>query len=119
MSNLKPLFKWSGGKSDEIKNFKEHIPTDYDTYLEPFIGGGAVYFHINPSKVVITDVHKELIDFYKSIKNGCIDDIYEFLSTHPNEEEVYYNVRDKYPINTYLDNAKRFYYLRKLVIEEC
>jgi DNA adenine methylase len=47
MSNLKPIVKWSGGKKDEIKKFIEHIPTDFNTYLEPFIGGGAVYFHLN------------------------------------------------------------------------
>ena len=38
---LKPIVKWSGGKSDELSKFQEHIPTDYDTYLEPFMGGGA------------------------------------------------------------------------------
>ena len=42
--SLKPMFKWSGGKGDEIKRFEHHIPESYDTYLEPFIGGGAVFF---------------------------------------------------------------------------
>ena len=66
---LKPMVKWSGGKGDEISKFIEHIPANYDTYLEPFIGGGATYFHLAPSKAVITDVHSELIDFYTAIKN--------------------------------------------------
>ncbi len=39
---LKPLIKWSGGKKDELKKILPHIPTEFDTYLEPFIGGGAV-----------------------------------------------------------------------------
>ena len=109
--SLNPIVKWSGGKKDELKQIIPHIP-EHDTYLEPFIGGGAVYFHLNPEKAVINDVHKELVDFYKSIKNGNSDDIYEFMKQHPNDEETYYKVR-KYDNTDVLDNAKRFYYLRK------
>ena len=110
---LKPIVKWSGGKGDEIQKFIHHIPDTYDTYLEPFIGGGALYFHLNPDKAVITDVHKELIDFYSALSDGHADDIYTFAEEHPNEEAVYYDVRDKFVVDTPLDNAKRFFYLRK------
>ena len=109
---LKPIVKWSGGKSDELKNIIPHVPKDYTTYLEPFVGGGALYFNLNPTKAVINDVHKELVDFYQSIKNGHAEEIYEFMKEHPNEEEVYYKVRS-YDNTEMLDNAKRFYYLRK------
>jgi len=112
-NKLKPLIKWSGGKSDEIKQFESHIPLEYETYLEPFIGGGSVFFNLSPKKAVISDVHKELIDFYNSISKGKSNDIYEFMNNHQNNEETYYNVRDKMIINNELDNAKRFYYLRK------
>ena len=110
--NLNPIVKWSGGKKDELNHILPHIPSSYSTYLEPFIGGGAVYFNLNPKKAVINDVHKELIDFYQSIKNGNSIDIYNFMKEHPNEEETYYLVRS-YNNNNVLDNAKRFYYLRK------
>jgi DNA adenine methylase len=110
---LSPLIKWSGGKSEEIKMFEKHIPKNYNYYIEPFIGGGAVYFYLNPDKAVITDVHTELIDFYKSIKDGKIDEIYKFMEANKNTEEDYYKVRDKMEVKTSLDNAKRFYYLRK------
>ena len=110
---LKPLIKWSGGKSDEIKMFENHIPKDYNIYLEPFIGGGSVFFNQNPKKAVISDVHKELVDFYKSIKKGKANKIHRFMSDNPNDEELYYKVRDEMNIKTSLDNAKRFYYLRK------
>ncbi len=112
-SSLKPIVKWSGGKMDEIKQFIDHVPTDIDVYLEPFVGGGALFFHLCPAKSAISDVHVELIDLYKTIKNGQIDTIYDFMSNNPNEEEHYYIVRDKMEINTPADNAKRFYYLRK------
>ena len=93
MSSLKPIIKWSGGKSDELNDILPHIPENISTYLEPFVGGGAVYFHLNPNKAVINDVHKELIDFYQSIKNGNSDKIYNFMNNHPNDEETYYKVR--------------------------
>ena len=48
MKTLKPIIKWSGGKKDELKYILPHIPDSYSTYLEPFIGGGAVYFHLKP-----------------------------------------------------------------------
>ena len=111
-NSLNPIIKWSGGKKDEIKKFIDHIPKTYDTYLEPFIGGGAVYFHLNPKKAVINDVHTELIDFYQSIKDGYSNEIYNFMEKHPNEEETYYKVRSYKPDNQ-LENAQRFYYLRK------
>lgn len=110
--SLNPIIKWSGGKKDEIKHFLEYIPEDYDTYLEPFVGGGALFFYLKPENAVINDVHSELIDFYKSIKNGNSDDVYEFMKCNPNNEETYYKVRSFVPDDT-LDNAKRFYYLRK------
>jgi len=110
--SLKPIVKWSGGKKDEIKNFEEHIP-EFETYIEPFIGGGGLFFNLAPEKAVIADVHEELICFYKSIKKGHSKDIYEFMEQHPNEEETYYEVRDKMPVTSELDFAKRFYYQRK------
>jgi DNA adenine methylase len=110
---LSPIIKWSGGKSDEIKHILKYIPTDIDTYIEPFIGGGALYFYLNHPKNVINDVHNELIAFYKSIKEGNSQQIKEFMNQHPNNEEEYYKVRDNMELNTQLDIAKRFYYLRK------
>lgn len=112
-AHLKPIIKWSGGKADEIKYFEKYFPSTYDCYLEPFIGGASVYFYLRPKKAVISDVHKELIDFYNGIKNKKSKDIYEFMKAHPNEETTYYQVRDQMEINNPVENAKRFYYLRK------
>jgi len=111
--HLSPIVKWSGGKSDEIKQFEKHFPKNYKIYIEPFIGGGSVYFYINPEKAVITDVHTELIDLYKSIKDGKAKDILKFMDENKNTEETYYKIRDTMKVETPLDNAKRFYYLRK------
>ena len=111
--NLKPMVKWSGGKYDEISKFSTYIPDKFDYYLEPFFGGGAVFFHLRPDKGAISDLHTELIDFYTHIKKGDAKKIYKFMENNKNEEGTYYKVRDKMDVKTSLDNAKRFYYLRK------
>jgi DNA adenine methylase len=112
-THLKPLIKWSGGKSDEIKMFEKYFPEKYDKYIEPFVGGGSVYFYLNPNNAIISDVHKELIDLYRSIGKGKGQEIYEFMEKSPNDEPTYYKIRDEMEINHELDSAKRFYYQRK------
>jgi DNA adenine methylase len=62
---------------------------------------------------VVSDVHTELIAFYKCIQDGNANDIYQFMQETPNNEETYYRVRDDMEITSELDIAKRFYYLRK------
>jgi DNA adenine methylase len=110
---LKPLIIWVGGKRNEIKKYINHIPDDIDTYLEPFVGGGATFFYLNHKKNVISDVHTELIEFYQAIKNDKIEDIHTFMTIHDNNKETYYEVRDRMDIVNSLEKAKRFYYLRK------
>ncbi|MBN1896152.1 MAG: DNA adenine methylase [Candidatus Aenigmarchaeota archaeon] len=65
---MKPLIKWAGGKSNEIKNIIEIIPK-FDRYIEPFFGGGALFFYLEPKKAIVNDVSNELIMFYCSLKN--------------------------------------------------
>lgn len=76
---LKPFMTWVGGKQREIRKFEHHIPDDYDTYIEPFIGGGALYFHLEPQKAVINDTHIDLINLYRAVQNGDGGHIYNFL----------------------------------------
>ncbi|KKL45072.1 hypothetical protein LCGC14_2359360, partial [marine sediment metagenome] len=61
---MKPLIKWAGGKSGEIKHIEKIIPK-FDRYIEPFFGGGAVFFDLEPKEAVINDVSGELMTFYK------------------------------------------------------
>lgn len=110
---MKPLVKWSGGKEREIPQILPHLPDAYDTYVEPFIGGGALYFHLNRPKNVISDVHTDLVTFYNSIKAGHGEDIYALMRQHPNDEATYYHVRDVMECTTDVLKAFRFYYLRK------
>jgi DNA adenine methylase len=108
---LTPLIKWSGGKSDEIATIMKFMPT-FTTYVDPFVGGGALYFHLNPAKALINDIHPELITLYKVIGNNHAADIKTFMDKHPNTEEEYYKVRAIVP-STDVETAAQFYYLRK------
>jgi DNA adenine methylase len=65
---MQALIKWPGGKSGEITYIKDLIPK-FERYIEPFFGGGAVFFSIQPENAIINDVCKEIIDFYRFIKN--------------------------------------------------
>lgn len=65
---MNPLLKWPGGKSGEITKIEKYIPS-YSRYVEPFFGGGAMFFYLNPQKAAINDISQSLIDFYKLIKN--------------------------------------------------
>ncbi len=65
---MKPLIKWPGGKSREIKYIRELIP-EFDRYIEPFVGGGALFFELAPNKAIINDVDDLLIKFYQLIKS--------------------------------------------------
>jgi len=66
---MKPLIKWAGGKSREIKYVEKIIP-NFNRYVEPFFGGGALFFNLEPKKAVINDISGELITFYRLLKNG-------------------------------------------------
>ena len=67
VNKMNPLIKWPGGKSGEINKIKKYIPK-YDRYIEPFFGGGALFFYLNPSKAAINDISQSLIQFYRLIK---------------------------------------------------
>lgn len=65
---MKPLLKWPGGKSGEIGKIEKYIPS-YKRYVEPFFGGGAMFFYLKPKKASINDISECLMDFYTLIKN--------------------------------------------------
>ena len=67
---MKPFIKWAGGKEKELPIILENLPKDYDRYIEPFVGGGAVYFAINSPNSIINDKSDELINLYKFIQSG-------------------------------------------------
>jgi DNA adenine methylase len=66
---MKPLVKYRGGKSKEIPHLIKHIPQYSGQYIEPFFGGGALFFHLEPKRAIINDINSKLISFYLGVKN--------------------------------------------------
>ena len=67
---MKPFFKWSGGKRKEIHVVNEYKPKQYEKYYEPFVGGGAVWLHLEHSNSVVNDNYGDMINFYDVLKNN-------------------------------------------------
>ena len=94
----KPFVKWAGGKRQILDKLTKYVPDEFDTYYEPFIGGGALLFELSPKKAVINDSNKELMNIY-----SCLCDETKFkkmcavLNHYETEhsEEFYYEIRNK------------------------
>lgn len=117
-----PFVKWAGGKRQILDKLKKHIPEEYDTYYEPFIGGGAFFFDLCPKKAVINDYNSELINVYKCIKDEKkLESLTKELNLYEREhsEEFYLKIRnidrDKKKFNKLTDvkRAARTIYLNK------
>ncbi len=111
---IKPFLRWAGGKQLFIDKIKVFVPEEYNTYFEPFIGGGALFFNLSPQKAVIADLNKELINCYLSIKTNPTL-VYDYLINHSkqNTQEYYYTIRKQFNIlkNDSIAQAARFIYL--------
>lgn len=66
---MNPIIKWAGGKEKELPYIKENLPKKINRYIEPFVGGGAVYFDLDIKESIINDKSEELIALYKCISN--------------------------------------------------
>lgn len=66
---MKPLVKYRGGKSKEIPQLEKHIPKFEGRYIEPFFGGGAMFFYLEPKKAIINDINAKLMTFYRGVKS--------------------------------------------------
>lgn len=65
---MNPMIKYRGGKSKEIEHFIKNMPSTYERYVEPFFGGGALFFYLKPEKAIINDVNERLFMFYEEMK---------------------------------------------------
>ena len=68
-SLMRPMIKYRGGKSREIVQYERFIPQDYNVYWEPFFGGGATYFYLEPERAVVSDINAPLMNFYCEVQN--------------------------------------------------
>jgi len=90
----KPLLKWAGGKKQMLNTLFPRIPISYGNYIEPFIGGGALFFALQPEQSIIADSNPELINVYQQVSEN-VDNVIEILSSFKNTKEMFYSVRAK------------------------
>ena len=81
-----PVVKWVGGKRQLIDDLTPLFPKKITAYCEPFVGGGAVLFSLQPKIAYVNDINAELINIYEVIRDG-VDALIAALSEHKNEEK--------------------------------
>lgn len=91
---IKPILKWAGGKTQLLDELMPRIPDDYGKYIEPFFGGGALFFALRPESAVIADSNPEIINMYEQVASN-VDKVIERLKGYKNERDAYYAVRDQ------------------------
>jgi DNA adenine methylase len=111
--NIVPFLKWAGGKRWLINRYSYLLPTNFNRYIEPFLGGGAVFFYLNPKQAILSDVNEELINTYQAIKNNWRK-VQKYLIVHNknHNNSYFYEIRDSSP-NSLYKRAARFIYLNR------
>ena len=108
-----PFLKWAGGKRWFVKNHLSEVPCSFNNYFEPFLGGGAMFFALQPAKAILSDYNSNLIDCYIAIReNPSI--IYSLLQQHHlnHSKDYYYDMRSIEFSDIYQKSAQ-FIYLNR------
>ena len=83
-SKAKPFLKWAGGKTQLLAEILPRIPSTYKNYIEPFIGGGALFFALQPKSAKLNDINEELINSYLQVRENP-SDLLGLLHKHENK----------------------------------
>ncbi|HHT93822.1 MAG TPA: DNA adenine methylase [Clostridiaceae bacterium] len=99
-TKIAPFVKWAGGKRQLLTHIRERMPEKFNTYYEPFVGGGAVLFDLLPDNAVINDINKALINAYRQIGTSP-DEFLDVVNKLDDEmwddgKKYYYHIREKY-----------------------
>jgi DNA adenine methylase len=113
---VQPFLKWAGGKSQLLEQYAPFFPQQYNFYFEPFLGGGAVFFYLEPEKAILGDSNKDLIQCYKVVRDN-VKELIELLKFHKkNHSKQYYEkIKKEYNAKTLtnIERAAAFIYLNK------
>ncbi|MFH1024633.1 MAG: DNA adenine methylase [Planctomycetota bacterium] len=114
-TRARPFLKWAGGKGQLLTQFSEYFPKSYSRYLEPFVGSGAVFFHLQPDRSFLADLNAELTNCYICIRDDVDAVIWNLQKHKENHSETYY-----YEVRTWdtlkpkgPERAARLIYLNK------
>lgn len=113
LNRAKPVLKWAGGKTQLVNELKKRAPRRFKKYIEPFFGGGALFFALDPQNAVISDINPELISMYQAICDD-VDQVIDSLQAMKNEEDYFYEMRSKdWRSLTRFEAAARTIYLNR------
>ena len=90
----KPILKWAGGKTQMLGDLLPKVPKSYGRYIEPFFGGGAMFFALQPENAIIADSNPELINMYRQVAEN-VDEVISYLKKYENTSEMFYAVREQ------------------------
>ncbi|MBD2021526.1 DNA adenine methylase [Leptolyngbya sp. FACHB-36] len=109
----RPFLKWAGGKGQLLQQYIPFFPKQFSTYYEPFLGGGAVFFHLLPRQAFLMDINPELVNVFCCVRD-CVEDLIEQLREHRDRHspDYYYTVRAT-SHGTSVERAARLIYLNK------
>jgi DNA adenine methylase len=108
-----PFLKWVGGKQQLLDAFRPLFPATFKRYFEPFVGGGAVFFDIQPKNAFLSDANEELINCFTMVRDH-LDELLDELKKHHNTEEHFYKIRRLDPsLLSPVVRASRFIYLNR------
>ncbi|MED3751378.1 Dam family site-specific DNA-(adenine-N6)-methyltransferase [Geobacillus stearothermophilus] len=113
MVKPKPILKWAGGKQQMLDVLLPQVPKQYNRYIEPFFGGGALFFALTPKDAIIADSNPELINLYRVVADN-VEELISILKEMKNDESFYYEVRGLDPdLLSPVERAARTIYLNK------
>lgn len=118
VENPHPFLKWAGGKRQLLSQIDLYIPKSFNKYIEPFVGGGALFFYLLPKNAILNDINQDLINTYRVIKEN-VSELITSLKKHKNEEEYFYKIRsvdrnlDEFKTWSDVEKASRIIYLNR------
>jgi DNA adenine methylase len=112
-----PIVKWVGGKRQLMFELLKNMPENYNRYFEPFIGGGALFFELQPENAYISDMNEELINLYKVVRDN-VEELITDLQKHDISKEYFMEIRnidrtEEYQNWSNIQKASRFIYLNR------
>ena len=113
MSRVNPVLKYRGGKSRGNPRFLQYIPDDFDRYIEPFFGGGAVYFYLEPEVAIINDVNERLMLFYRQLRDSYPEmriQLDEVQKLYEDNQAVFKKLKAQKPDERVPNANEDFYY---------
>lgn len=118
---MRPLLKYPGGKQRELKRLLPYVPATYSRYIEPFLGGGAMYFYLEPQNAILTDTVAPLINFYQTVRDkypqmrAQLDDLQKVWADNRAQYEQARLEADSPSIRVENRNEALYYYMRDIL----